>query len=147
MILANHSKGWDAKLLAYVLIQGARVAGLPGDPLPFSNSGKRASRMAKLVPLIGGSLMSNTAFAAGATAPRQSRSRKKAQPAEKRLTAKVGEKLIDTYLPLIWQMADRVHGRLPRHRIELASLTQSGVVGLLEAAQRHDEGPGVAFQD
>ena len=91
--------------------------------------------------------MSTTVSAAGATAPQQSRSRKKAPPAEKRLTAKAGEKLIDTYLPLIWQVADRVHGRLPRHRIELASLTPSGVVGLLEAAQRHDEAPGVAFQD
>ena len=91
MILANHSKGWDAKLLAYVLIRGARVTGLPNDPLPFSNSGKRTSRMAKLVPLIGGSLMSTTASATGATAPRQSRSRKKAQLAKKRLTAKAGE--------------------------------------------------------
>ncbi len=91
--------------------------------------------------------MSTTSSAASATSPRQSQSRKKTKPTKKRLTAKAREKLIDTYLPLVRQMADRVHRRLPRHRIELDSLTQSGVVGLLEAAQRYDEGRGVAFQD
>ncbi len=30
LIRANHSKGWDAKLLAYVLRRRNRVAGLPG---------------------------------------------------------------------------------------------------------------------
>ena len=67
--------------------------------------------------------------------------------AQKRLTAKAREKLLDTYLPPVRQIADRVHRRLARHRIELVSLTQSGVVGLLEAAQRYDEGRDVAFQD
>jgi hypothetical protein len=30
LIRANHSKGWDAKLLAYVPRRWNRVAGLPG---------------------------------------------------------------------------------------------------------------------
>ena len=89
--------------------------------------------------------MSTTSSAASATSPRQSR--KKTKPAKKRLTAKARENLIDTYLPLVRQMADRAHRRLPCHRIELDSLTQSGVVGLLEAAQRYDEGRNVGFQD
>ncbi len=70
--------------------------------------------------------MSTASSAAGATSPRQSRSRKKAKPAGKRLTAKAREKLIDTYLALVRQIADRVHRLLARHRIELVSLTQSG---------------------
>ncbi len=88
--MANHSKKWDANLTGYVLIQGDKVAGLLGDPISFSNSGKR-------------------------------------------LTAKVREKLIDTHLPLVRQIADRVH----RHRIEFDSLAQSDVVGLREAAPRY----------
>jgi RNA polymerase sigma factor for flagellar operon FliA len=91
--------------------------------------------------------MPTTSSAAGATSPRQSRSRKKAKSAEKRPTAKARKKLIVTYLPLVRQIADLVHRRLARHRIELDSLTQSGVAGLLEAAQRYDEGRDVAFQD
>ncbi len=55
------------------------------------------------------------------------------------------EEIVDTYLPLVRLVAERVHRRLPPG-IDVSSLIHSGIVGLLEALQRYDPGRGVAFQ-
>jgi RNA polymerase sigma factor for flagellar operon FliA len=57
------------------------------------------------------------------------------------------EELLENYLPFVRQVAERVHRHLPRHHIDIESLVQSGVVGLLEAAQRYNASRGVAFAD
>lgn len=57
------------------------------------------------------------------------------------------EELLESYLPLVRQVADRVHRHLPRHHIDIDSLVQSGVVGLLEASHRYNADRGVAFAD
>jgi RNA polymerase sigma factor for flagellar operon FliA len=54
---------------------------------------------------------------------------------------------LENYLPFVRQVAERVHRHLPRHHIDIDSLVQSGVVGLLEAAQRYNASRGVAFAD
>ncbi len=55
------------------------------------------------------------------------------------------EEIVDTYLPLVRLVAERIHRRLPPG-IDVGSLIHSGIVGLLEALQRYDPGRGVAFQ-
>jgi RNA polymerase sigma factor for flagellar operon FliA len=55
--------------------------------------------------------------------------------------------LLSEYLPLVQQVAGHIYHRLPRHYIDLDSLVQSGVVGLLEAAQRYDASRGVGFAE
>jgi RNA polymerase sigma factor for flagellar operon FliA len=55
------------------------------------------------------------------------------------------EEIVETYLPLVRLVAERIHRRLPPG-IDVGSLIHSGIVGLLEALQRYDPGRGVAFQ-
>lgn len=54
------------------------------------------------------------------------------------------QEVVDTYLPLVRFLAERIHRRLPPG-IDVLSLIHSGIVGLLEALQRFDPGRGVAF--
>lgn len=51
---------------------------------------------------------------------------------------------IVAYLPLVRLVAERIHRRLPAG-IDLDSLIQSGIVGLMEALQRYDLSRGVTF--
>ena len=55
------------------------------------------------------------------------------------------EEILAIHMPLVRLVAERVHRRLPPG-VDLASLINSGIVGLLEAAQRYDSHRGVAFQ-
>ena len=55
------------------------------------------------------------------------------------------EEILDVHMPLVRLVAERIHRRLPPG-VDLASLINSGIVGLLEAAQRYDSHRGVAFQ-
>jgi RNA polymerase sigma factor for flagellar operon FliA len=55
------------------------------------------------------------------------------------------EEILEIHMPLVRLVAERIHRRLPPG-IDLASLINSGIVGLLEAAQRYDSHRGVAFQ-
>ena len=55
------------------------------------------------------------------------------------------EEILEIYMPLVRLVAERIHRRLPPG-VDLASLINSGIVGLLEAAQRYDSHRGVAFQ-
>ena len=59
--------------------------------------------------------------------------------------AKAQEDMLDTYLPLVRLVAQRIHRCLPPG-VDLSSLIHSGIVGLLEAVQRYDPERGVAFQ-
>jgi len=51
---------------------------------------------------------------------------------------------IEAYLPLVRLVAERIHRRLPAG-IDLDSLINSGIVGLMEALQRYDFSRGVTF--
>jgi RNA polymerase sigma factor for flagellar operon FliA len=55
------------------------------------------------------------------------------------------EEMIETHLPLVRLVAERIYRRLPPG-VDLSSLIHSGIVGLLEAIQRYDSSRGVAFQ-
>jgi len=55
------------------------------------------------------------------------------------------EEILESHMPLVRLVAERIHRRLPPG-VDLASLINSGIVGLLEAAQRYDSHRGVAFQ-
>jgi RNA polymerase sigma factor for flagellar operon FliA len=55
------------------------------------------------------------------------------------------EELVTRYLPLVRFVAEKVHRRLPPG-VDLESLVQSGVVGLLEALKRYDPKRGVDFE-
>ena len=55
------------------------------------------------------------------------------------------EQKTENYLPLVQREATEIHRRLPPE-VDLESLTQSGVLGLLEAARRFNPTPGVPFQ-
>jgi len=58
---------------------------------------------------------------------------------------KTQEDIIETHMPLVRLVAERIHRRLPPG-VDLGSLIHSGIVGLLEALQRYDSRRGVAFQ-
>lgn len=79
-----------------------------------------------------------------AQSPRSRGARQTKTPAP---IAQPQEELLDQCLPLVRQVAEQVHRHLPRHHIDIESLVQSGVVGLLEAAQRYNASRGVAFPD
>ena len=66
-------------------------------------------------------------------------------PGQKIAQTEAQEEMLDTYLPLVRLVAERIHRRLPPG-IDLGSLIHSGIVGLLEALQRYDAKRGVAFQ-
>ena len=51
------------------------------------------------------------------------------------------EELVEAFLPLVRLIAERVHRRLPSE-IDLESLVQAGVIGLLEALSRYDPDRG-----
>lgn len=72
-------------------------------------------------------------------APRQSRRPKKAAEQQQHAA------LIDNHLPLVRYLATRVHHRLPPS-VDLESLFQAGVVGLLDAARRYDSHRNVKFK-
>jgi RNA polymerase sigma factor FliA len=55
------------------------------------------------------------------------------------------EEILEIHMSLVRLVAERIHRRLPPG-VDLASLINSGIVGLLEAAQRYDSHRGVAFQ-
>src|SRR5918911_4751902 len=48
-------------------------------------------------------------------------------------------------LPFVEQLARRVAATMP-HSIDLGDLVQDGVIGLIDAAQRFDEGRGIKFE-
>jgi RNA polymerase sigma factor FliA len=56
------------------------------------------------------------------------------------------EQLVTAHLPFVRTVAQSIHRRLPPW-IDLESLIQSGVVGLLDAAARYDDTRGVTFQN
>lgn len=53
--------------------------------------------------------------------------------------------MVESYLPLVRSVAEKVHRRLPPG-VDLTSLIHSGIVGLLEALGRFDPERGVAFE-
>jgi len=55
------------------------------------------------------------------------------------------EEMVARYLPLVRVLAEKVYRRLPRG-VDLESLVQSGVVGLLEALERFDPKRYVEFE-
>lgn len=60
--------------------------------------------------------------------------------------AEDNNKLLDKYGAFVRQIAQQIHQSLPPGVVDLESLIHSGVVGLLEASQRYDNGRGVAFE-
>ncbi|MBI4522654.1 MAG: FliA/WhiG family RNA polymerase sigma factor [Deltaproteobacteria bacterium] len=56
------------------------------------------------------------------------------------------EEIIESYLPLVRRLAEKIHRRLPPG-IDQESLVHAGVVGLLEALDRYDYRRGVPFED
>jgi RNA polymerase sigma factor FliA len=52
---------------------------------------------------------------------------------------------IETYLPLVRRAASRMIGRLPAN-VELDDLIQAGVLGLMDAMERYDQGHGAQFE-
>ncbi len=54
------------------------------------------------------------------------------------------ERLVQETLPLVARVAGAIGSRLP-HSVELADLTQAGVLGLLDAADKFDRAKGVRF--
>jgi RNA polymerase sigma factor for flagellar operon FliA len=55
------------------------------------------------------------------------------------------EELVERHASLVKRIAHHLLARLPAH-IELADLIQSGMIGLLEAAQKYDAGKGASFE-
>lgn len=64
---------------------------------------------------------------------------------EERTTGSDREEMVNTYLPLVRFVAEKIHRRLPPG-VDLESLIHSGVVGLLEALDRYDPKRGVEFE-
>jgi RNA polymerase sigma factor for flagellar operon FliA len=56
-----------------------------------------------------------------------------------------GDDILAKYLPLVRFVAEKIHRRLPPG-VDLESLINSGVVGLLEALDRYDPKRGVEFE-
>jgi RNA polymerase sigma factor for flagellar operon FliA len=66
--------------------------------------------------------------------------------AQKSAAAKpVEDDILTKYLPLVRFVAEKIHRRLPPG-VDLESLINSGVVGLLEALERYDPKRGVEFE-
>ncbi len=63
----------------------------------------------------------------------------------KKLPDQSWDEMVETYLPLVRMVAERIHRRLPPG-VDLTSLIHSGIVGLLEALGRYDASRGVAFE-
>lgn len=55
------------------------------------------------------------------------------------------ERLVQETLPLVAKVASAIGARLP-HSVELSDLTQAGVLGLLDAADKFDRHKGVRFR-
>jgi RNA polymerase sigma factor for flagellar operon FliA len=55
------------------------------------------------------------------------------------------ERLVQETLPLVARVASAIGSRLP-HSVEMSDLTQAGVLGLLDAADKFDRDRGVRFQ-
>ncbi len=53
--------------------------------------------------------------------------------------------LVDLHLPFVQQLARRVAATMP-HSIDIGDLVQDGVIGLIDAAHRFDEGRRVKFE-
>ncbi len=56
------------------------------------------------------------------------------------------EEIVESYLPLVRRVAEKIHRRLPPG-VDQESLVHAGIVGLLEALDRYDPRRGVAFED
>lgn len=65
--------------------------------------------------------------------------------AKKTMDQQAWDEMVESYLPLVRSVAEKVHRRLPPG-VDLASLIHSGIVGLLEALGRFDPERGVAFE-
>ena len=55
------------------------------------------------------------------------------------------DRLVRETLPLVARVAGAIGSRLP-HSVEMSDLTQAGVVGLLDAAEKFDRAQGVRFR-
>jgi RNA polymerase sigma factor for flagellar operon FliA len=55
------------------------------------------------------------------------------------------DRLIQETLPLVARVAGAIGSRLP-HSVEMSDLTQAGVLGLLDAAEKFDHAKGVRFR-
>jgi RNA polymerase sigma factor FliA len=55
------------------------------------------------------------------------------------------DRLVRETLPLVARVAAAIGSRLP-HSVEMSDLTQAGVLGLLDAADKFDRGKGVLFR-
>ncbi len=53
--------------------------------------------------------------------------------------------LVETGLPFVEALARRMAATMP-HSIDLSDLVQDGVIGLIDAAERFDEGRGIKFE-
>ncbi len=53
--------------------------------------------------------------------------------------------LVQETLPLVSRVASAIGSRLP-HSVEMSDLTQAGVLGLLDAAEKFDQAKGVRFR-
>jgi len=54
-------------------------------------------------------------------------------------------KSIETYLPMVRRAAAKMIGRLPAN-VEMDDLVQAGVMGLMDAMQRYEQGHGAQFE-
>jgi RNA polymerase sigma factor for flagellar operon FliA len=54
-------------------------------------------------------------------------------------------RLVQETLPLVGKVAGAIGARLP-HSVEMSDLTQAGVLGLLDAAEKFDQAKGVRFR-
>src|SRR3990170_7445324 len=52
---------------------------------------------------------------------------------------------VEAGLPFVEALARRMAATMP-HSIDLSDLVQDGVIGLIDAAQRFDEGRGIKFE-
>ena len=53
--------------------------------------------------------------------------------------------LVVSRIPFVEQLARRVAATMP-HSIDIGDLVQDGVIGLIDAARRFDEGRGIKFE-
>ncbi len=60
-------------------------------------------------------------------------------------TTELRNRLIESYLPLVKSVAERLHSKMPRE-VELDDLMSEGIFGLMDAIESFDPGRGVKFE-
>ena len=64
---------------------------------------------------------------------------------ENNTRTKAQQERIEAGVPFVGAMARRLAASMP-HSIDLGDLVQDGMIGLIEAVQRFDEGRGIKFE-